>query len=142
MGDINSKITTRKDGYQVFSLKGKITYVHRFLAEKYIPNPDNLPCVNHKDGNPSNNSIENLEWTTRRDNCEHARLNGLSENKSQGIKNITFELYLKIFELRKQNLSFYKIGEILGLDRRRINAIYNGDRYKDYYNKMKEVNYV
>ena len=74
---IETKITTRKDGYQVFTLKGKTTYVHRYLAEKYIPNPNNLPCVNHIDGNPSNNSITNLEWVTYLDNNIHARNNGL-----------------------------------------------------------------
>lgn len=74
---ITTKINTRKDGYQVFTLKGKTTYVHRYLAEKHIPNPNNLPCVNHIDGNPSNNSITNLEWVTYLDNNIHARNNGL-----------------------------------------------------------------
>ena len=50
------KITTRKDGYQVMTVNGKLKYLHRILAEFHIPNPNNLPCVNHKDGNPSNNS--------------------------------------------------------------------------------------
>ena len=42
--------------------KGTNYTVHRLLAMAYIPNPNNLPCVNHIDKNRLNNSIENLEW--------------------------------------------------------------------------------
>ena len=42
--------------------KGRL--VHRVIAELFIPNPENLPCINHKDENPQNNAIDNLEWCT------------------------------------------------------------------------------
>lgn len=58
----------RPKGYQVVTLTkdGKCTskYVHRLVAEAFIPNPHGFPCINHKDECPSNNCPENLEWCT------------------------------------------------------------------------------
>jgi hypothetical protein len=82
------KITTRKDGYQVYSDNRKIKYLHRYLAEKYIPNPDNKPCVNHINGNKSDNRIENLEWATYLENNKHAKSNGLWVYKLPNPKGI------------------------------------------------------
>lgn len=45
--------------------------VHRLVALTYIPNPNNLPQVNHKDENPQNNSVDNLEWCTGKQNCNY-----------------------------------------------------------------------
>lgn len=57
-----------KNGYQQIKLckqqPNKRYYIHRLVAEAFIPNPNNLPCVNHKDENPSNNHVDNLEWCT------------------------------------------------------------------------------
>ena len=58
-------VTLRKDGKQ-YSLK-----VHRLVAETFIPNPDNLPEVNHKNEDKSDNSVENLEWCSTQYNHEY-----------------------------------------------------------------------
>lgn len=56
-------------GYQRVDLRKEGSHkkelVHRLVAMAFLPNPDNLPIVNHKDENPSNNNVDNLEWCTQ-----------------------------------------------------------------------------
>ncbi len=66
-----------KKGYATCGLsKNKIIkhhLVHRLVAIAFIPNPNNYPQINHKDGNKTNNFVENLEWCDRSHNQIHAR---------------------------------------------------------------------
>ena len=66
-------------GYPIVALyKNKVgtqLLVHRLVAEAYIPNPDNLPLVNHKDENPNNPDVSNLEWCTYRYNSIYGTAN-------------------------------------------------------------------
>jgi hypothetical protein len=63
-------------------------YVHRLVAEAYLPNPNGLPDVNHIDANPANNSISNLEWCTAKQNIMHSRKLG-NQNKDRHVRAIS-----------------------------------------------------
>ena len=75
------KGTIRLNGYKEYRISKnnkKIgIYAHRLVAEAFLPNPNNLPLVNHKDGNKLNNNVENLEWTSYSENSKHAYKNNL-----------------------------------------------------------------
>ena len=70
------KASGEPNNYKVIWLskdkKSSCPYVHRLIALTYIPNPDNLPCVNHKDEHKDNNHVDNLEWCTQEYNVRYS----------------------------------------------------------------------
>lgn len=74
-------LNKRPDGYLGVDLYGNghrtTAKVHRLVGDAFLPNPDGLPQINHKDGNKYNNSVDNLEWVSAEDNMKHAVKNGL-----------------------------------------------------------------
>lgn len=79
--------------------KRKGSFVHRLLAMAFIPNHQNKPCVNHKDGNKKNNSIDNLEWCTHKENSSHAVKLGLMSDPLRTKQKILRDA--AVFDLKK-----------------------------------------
>lgn len=81
------------EGYASVRLPDQNHLIHRLVAEAFIPNPENKPQVNHKDGNKRNNCVDNLEWVTARENALHAVALGLrgasKKAKSPGFTVLT-----------------------------------------------------
>jgi hypothetical protein len=108
-------------------------YVHRLVAEKYIPNPHNYPCVLHSDDDPTNNRVDNLRWGTYQDNVDDMVCRGRnaifkgSENKRAKI---TEKDVPEIKRLYKQGLSQKEIGERFGLARTTIGSIVRSVNWK------------
>lgn len=77
-------------GYHVATLGGGVKYVHRLVAEAFIPNPCDLPQVNHIDSNKCNNAASNLEWCTNADNRLHSVSNRThAHGERQGFAKLT-----------------------------------------------------
>lgn len=100
--------------------------IHRLVAIYFIDNPLNLPCVNHIDGDKTNNNVNNLEWCTAKENDAHARLNGLKrQNKPIKATNT----------LSGEVIIFNSIGEassFLGINKGTIHKVLSGKRNKTH----------
>lgn len=78
--------------------KSKLYKVARLVALNFIPNPENKPQVNHKDGNKLNNNVDNLEWVTNKENNNHGWQTGLMKHRGENHPKATLkdETVLKI----------------------------------------------
>ena len=77
------KVYHNNRGYQMVSAGSDHSpsrYVHRLVAETWMPNPNHYKEVNHINGDKDDNSVENLEWTTRSENLRHAHRTGLKKH--------------------------------------------------------------
>lgn len=86
MTELKGGLVARNKKYRIVNLaidgKYKSRYVHRIVAQAFIPNPNNLPQVNHKNGDTLNNSVKNLEWVTCSENISHAYKTGLYKSSN------------------------------------------------------------
>ena len=115
-------------------------YVHRLVAENFLDNPNNLPQVNHKDCDKSNNHVDNLEWISRKSNIDHAHAAGRMKNRSK-LGTISI---LSVEEV-KEAYSRVKLGEgvntvaiSMGKPRTTISSIINKRSRRDITDKIDE----
>ena len=131
--------TISNSGYKAVVLskdKHKAGYlVHRLVAEALLQNPDNLPCVNHKDEDKLNNSVDNLEWCTYQyNNSYKTRGARISKAISDQIEQYTLD-----GTLVKEWKSMIEVQRVLGFDRGCISRACNGQlkTYKSFIWKKK-----
>jgi len=124
-----------KNGYYHFTpcLDGKqITRrIARLIAQTWIPNPENLPVVNHLNLEKTDNRVENLEWTTISGNTIHAIQNGVlytGENKYNA--KLTYDDIPHIFDLYKYGFYQHEIGTMYGVVQKTIGLILRRKAYK------------
>lgn len=111
------------------------SYLHRLIAATFIPNPQNKPQVNHKDGDKSNNCIENLEWVTQSENNFHAtRILGHKRNTK---KIEEYNKRRRLFSdeqvrlIRSKNLTKSQVRDLFGIDSDSVYEIKKFTTYKD-----------
>ena len=101
-----------KNGYMYVTLqkdkKRKTIKVHRLVAEHFIENENNYPCVNHIDSNRKNNDVSNLEWVTHKQNMEHAvknhRFDNMAKLNSKRMKGNKLNGYIYANEITKKKI--------------------------------------
>lgn len=106
---VNEKIlkgSPNEEGYLKVHFKtpfiNKIFSIHRLVAKTFIPNPKNLPQINHKDGNKSNNNIDNLEWCTNEENQIHSWKTGLRKYPKKVLQYDLKMNFIKEWESTKE----------------------------------------
>lgn len=116
-----------KNGYMeaVFGVNGKTVHlrVHRVIASCFLPNTDGLPEVNHKDCDPTNNTVSNLEWCTHKQNIAYREKYGVSAKEAFGRPVVAINLKtLEVLQFESQREAARQLGASDG----RINDVLKG----------------
>lgn len=119
-------------GYMTVGLQGpksnvKVRYVHRLVAKAFIENPENLPQVGHKDHSRSNNVVDNLYWTTQKQNTADGIAAGrINANRPKKNRKVTEDLICQIALLEHKGFGVNEIAVKLDFPRTTISSVFNG----------------
>jgi len=119
-------------GYMNVGLQGpnskvRVRYVHRLVAIAFLENPDKLPQVGHKDHTRSNNRLDNLYWTTPKQNtADGIREGKINAKKRPNTKKLTKVQICEIALLSSQGKGVNEIAVMLGFPRTTISSVFNG----------------
>ena len=109
--------------------KCKKKYVHRLVAEAFVPNPKNKPEVNRIDCDKQNNSVENLEWCTRKQNLIHSYEHGLKRHgENHGMHKLTIE---QVNDIRSKQLTQKEYALKYGVKQCTVSAIQKHRLWKE-----------
>ena len=116
---------TKHDGRPYVTLRNpklgirRLAKVHRLVALAYVPNPENKPCVCHKDNNPLNNHVDNLYWGTQAENMSQMRLD------KRDYRKVSIRAHRRVIRLKSLGWSSSRIGKRFKVNRTCINRILN-----------------
>lgn len=114
------KVRLTKDGKQTDRR------IHRLVADVFLPNPHNRSEVNHKNGIKTDNRVENLEWSTRRENIKHAYATGLNPSRRK-LTDKQVEEIRTVYKPRSREFGTVALAKKYGVSHITIrNAIYTG----------------
>ncbi len=118
-------------GYLRVMINGKNLFVHRLVAEKYVPNPENKPQVNHIDGNKLNNHYTNLEWVTNQENRNHAIEHGLHTMGEDCSWSKLNNDKVNFIRQHKNDITVKEFTELFNVTRSTIEDVINFRTWKD-----------
>lgn len=124
--------------YQIrLSKNGKYYYknLHRLIAETFLPNPNNLRTVNHKNGNKLDNRLDNLEWADDCTQQHEACLLGLKSTTKHVLSNNEI---IKVYEMYFKGTSVKDIAELFDTRVQQICKLVKGQRHKKLYRQYLE----
>ena len=146
---IQSDFWKDKDGYCKTNIKltpdaktYSQVFVHRLVAKAFIPNPENKPLVNHKDSNRANNSVENLEWVTPKENAIHAFKYG----KRAYCKQIPYNTLLTDYQISqidnlRQQYTLKQIAKLFNIKYQSIKNIVHKKKKSEILDNQQPSNY-
>ena len=117
----------KKTAFSLPNNKSVNRYIHRMVAIAFIPNPENFPQVGHKDHDKDNNCVENLYWTTQKQNTKDGidagRINSKKRGKTNQLTHVQLE---EIVRKRVEGMGVGEISRSMNLPRTTVSSVLNG----------------